>query len=281
MKGIILMSELKGFLKRAPGLNRMIEIWIRYNRASAYHKKKLKLSRSWAFKHTEISNYYYNLTPRNRKDLAFLISLTTGKPLGEVEGYLTEVETDVDIAAALSQFQSSNANLRDSNMALARRIGWYAFARALKPEVIVETGVHHGVGSLVLTSAIRRNNTEGFAGKYFGTDIEPSAGKLLEKPFSNVGKILYGDSIESLKKIADSSVDMFINDSDHSAEYEFLEYKTILPKLSKTGIILGDNSHATDSLRKFSEDNGRRFIFFKEEPLDHFYNGAGIGISLP
>lgn len=275
------MTKLKSVLKVVPGLNRIIEIWIRYSRASAYHKKKLRLSRSWAFKHTEISNYYYNITPRNRKDLAFLVSLTTGKPLGEIEDYLTEVETDFDIAAALSQFQSSNASLRDSNMALARRIGWYAFARALKPKVIVETGVHHGVGSLVLTSAIRRNSAEGFEGKYFGTDIEPSAGELLKKPFSRFGKILYGDSIESLKKMDDTSVDLFINDSDHSAEYELLEYETILSKLTKDGIVLGDNSHATDSLRKFSEDNGRRFLFFKEEPLDHFYNGAGIGISLP
>lgn len=276
-----LMTSLKIFLKGIPGLNRIIEIRFRYRRASAYHRKKIKLSRSWAIKRTEISNYYYNITPRNRKDLAFLISFTTHKPLSEIEGYLEEIETDLDVAAALSQFQSSNASLRDSTMALARRIGWYAYARALKPKVIVETGVHHGVGSLVLTSAIRRNNEEGFSGKYFGTDIDASAGKLFKKPFSDYGQILYGDSIESLKDMADASVDMFINDSDHSAEYELLEYKTILSKLTHSAIVIGDNSHATDSLRKFSEETGRRFIFFKEEPLNHFYNGAGLGISLP
>jgi hypothetical protein len=59
------------------------------------------------------------------------------------------------------------------------------------------------------------------------------------------------------------------------------EYKAILPRLQNNSIILGDNSHATDSLRVFSEANVRRFLFFKEEPADHFYHGAGIGFSLP
>lgn len=44
-------------------------------------------------------------------------------------------------------------------------------------------------------------------------------------------------------------------------------------------MILGDNSHASDSLRRFSEKTKRNFIFFKEEPSIQFYFGAGIGIS--
>jgi hypothetical protein len=44
--------------------------------------------------------------------------------------------------------------------------------------------------------------------------------------------ILYGDSIESLAKL-DESIDLFINDSDHSAEYEAREYITVGPRLSE------------------------------------------------
>ena len=71
-----------------------------------------------------------------------------------------------------------------------------------------------------------------------------------------------------------------INDSDHSAEYEHREYQTIAPKLSPGGgLILGDNCHCTDVLAAFSELQGRQFIFFREEPKDHWYPGGGIGIS--
>jgi hypothetical protein len=89
---------------------------------------------------------------------------------------------------------------------------------------------------------------------------------------------LYGDSIESLKKL-DVAIDLFINDSDHSADYEAEEYKIIADKLSERAFVLGDNSHVTDKLLEFSLATNRQFIFFKEKPLNHWYPGAGIGIS--
>jgi len=44
--------------------------------------------------------------------------------------------------------------------------------------------------------------------------------------------------------------------------------------------VLSDNSHATTELAKWSLRQGRRFMYFAEEPLDHWYPGAGIGVSM-
>ena len=74
-------------------------------------------------------------------------------------------------------------------------------------------------------------------------------------------------------------IDLFINDSDHSAEYESEEYKTISNKLSEHAIILGDNSHSSNKLFEFSLETKRHFVFFQEKPFKHWYPGAGIGIS--
>jgi predicted O-methyltransferase YrrM len=158
-----------------------------------------------------------------------------------------------------------------------RRLGWYAFARVLKPKVVVETGVDKGLGSIVLCAALLQNEREGFPGEYFGTDINPRAGLFLAQPYSRVGRILYGDSLQSLAAIP--RIDLFINDSDHSAEYEQREYEAIASKLQPRGLILGDNAHATDVLARFSEASGRKFVFFREQPHRHWYPGAGIGIS--
>ena len=111
-----------------------------------------------------------------------------------------------------------------------------------------------------------------------GTDINPLAGYLLSGDYANYGSILYGDSIESLKKF-DDEIDLFINDSDHSEEYEAGEYKTIANMLSQHAVILGDNSHYTDKLLEFSLETNRHFVFFQEKPKNHWYPGAGIGIS--
>ena len=89
---------------------------------------------------------------------------------------------------------------------------------------------------------------------------------------------MYGDSVARLRLLREP-IDLFINDSDHSPGYELLEYETIEPKLSAQAIVLGDNAHATATLMLWSEKTERQFLFWKEEPVRHWYPGAGIGIS--
>ena len=151
--------------------------------------------------------------------------------------------------------------------------------RVLKPKVAVETGVHHGVGACILTRALMKNAEDG-GGEYYGTDINPNAGQLLVGSLAKFGKILYGDSLKSLDAL-DKKIDLFINDSDHSIDYEMAEYQMVKGKLSPCAVILGDNSHASEMLSRFSAETGRNFVFFSEEPQNHWYPGGGIGISWP
>jgi predicted O-methyltransferase YrrM len=212
-----------------------------------------------------------------------LIAVVTAKPASEIEGYINEAIDDQKLRAWFDdRIQTwagakTPANVRSP---FGRRLGWYAVTRAIKPKILIETGVDRGHGALVLCAALLRNAAEGHPGRYYGTDLRPEAGYLLGGPYASMGQILVGDSIESLKKLAET-VDLFINDSDHSAEYEASEYRIIAPKLSPRAIILGDNAHATDKLARFSRITGRQFLFFREEPQDHWYPGAGIGISFP
>lgn len=272
------LKFLKSFIKSLPFIRRVVQIYLRRRRAIGSLQEKLRYAKSWSYKRTEFSNYYYALTPRNRKDLAFLISHICHEPLQNVEEYFSEIENDNLVKDILNTFRDKNPELRDSTMEIGRRIGWYALIRIRKPKFVVETGVHHGVGALVINSALRRNRHEGYPGEYLGTDINPNSGELLVHPFNEHCSISIDDSIVTLQSLV-TSIDLFINDSDHSAEYEAAEYSSIEMKLSMDGMILGDNSHASDSLRKFSEKTKRNFIFFKEEPFNHFYSGGGIGIS--
>jgi hypothetical protein len=82
--------------------------------------------------------------------------------------------------------------------------------RVLKPKIVVETGVDHGVGSCVLASALLRNIAEGHLGKYYGTEIRREAGHLFCGKYATAGEILYDDSIVSLKKIPEK-IDLFVN----------------------------------------------------------------------
>ncbi len=226
----------------------------------------------------ETHNFTYNLTDRNLLYLAETIACITKRPPKEIAAYIEEGITNQDIHTL-----AAKATLHprpNSGSPFGRRLGWYAIARTIKPRVIVETGVERGHAALVLCAALLQNAAEGKPGRYYGTDINPQAGWLLTGKYAEVGKILYGDSIASLEKLS-KNIDLFINDSDHSAEYEYREYQTVRAHLTSGAIILGDNAHVTDKLARFSRENGRQFLFFREEPKDHWYPGGGIGFSFP
>ena len=244
-----------------------------------YLQPRQRLARDWIGQHTESGNFYYDLTPDNLRELGSLIAAISGASPALIDEYLEEIHTDPHLREHLARTWVDNPKMRDAQLAYGRRVGWYALVRILKPKMIIETGVHQGVGACVLTSALIRNRVDGSPGRYLGTDIDPGAGVLLTGRYAQVGEIIYGDSITTLSKIS-TPIDFFINDSDHSAEYESREYDTILPLLAKSSIILGDNSHTNSRLNDFSRQHGRSYLFFGEVPANHWYPGAGIGVSL-
>ena len=270
------MSGILKFLKRIWLLNFFRRLYIATN---IYNYKYLQILK-WGFRSKEDTNFTYQLTEANKGYLASLLAVVLKTDYQVIAGYMEELLTDQALHQhILSETQKSPlARFADPEVRFGRRLGWYVFVRVAKPKLVVETGVDKGLGSVMLCSALLKNQAEGFPGRYIGTDINPQAGYLLSGPYSQVGEIRYGDSIESLKKL-EGPINLFINDSDHSIEYEYQEYETIKTKLSDRGIILGDNSDVSDSLFRFSRETGRQFLYFQEMPADHWYPGAGIGIS--
>jgi predicted O-methyltransferase YrrM len=279
------MKRLKMAIARMPiAGDFLLGIWVffayRARPALSYARRTFSNLFTWMLKSRETTNFTYDLEDRNKRYLASLIADVTNQPFEVIESYIREVETDSALHKHIrdSTVKSDQALIADKDVRYGRRVGWYALVRSLKPRVVVETGVDKGLGACLLTAALRKNATENHQGRYFGTDIDPAAGYLLSGEYANYGRILYGDSIESLRTL-EGEIDLFINDSDHSSKYEADEYRTIAHKLSKDAIILGDNSHATDALLEFSLETNRHFVFFQEKPKDHWYPGAGIGIS--
>jgi predicted O-methyltransferase YrrM len=274
-------KEIGSFIRKIPILRELMLFALRVKNTLPYQIRPLGLLIKHWFVSREVDNFTYNLTQNNLYQLISFIAAATKASPADIEKYVNEILNDTTLTKHIDTILADSRYARfrtDTPIRFGRRIGWYTFVRALKPKVVVETGVHSGIGSCVLTAALLKNKTEGYEGTYYGTDIDPNAGFLLQAPYNQMGKILYGDSIESLTKL-DAQVDLFINDSDHSAEYEYREYETILSKLSEKAVILGDNSHGTDKLFLFARKYGWQFLFFREQPLNHWYVGAGIGCA--
>jgi hypothetical protein len=265
-------------LTRTPVIGSLLVFLYRFKIGLPSVTRAVSAFLGWLVTSREYTNYTYDLEPRNKLHLAAFVAHVVERPYSEVLGYIQEIEEDVDLKAAIAAGVSMQRSGANTVMPYGRRLGWYALVRALKPRIVVETGVDKGLGACVLAAALRKNASEGAEGRYVGTDINPEAGYLLRGEYARYGEILYGDSIESLGMLTDQ-IDIFINDSDHSAEYEAREYAAVEDKLSDDAIIIGDNAHVTDCLIRFALETNRRFLFFREEPAGHWYGGAGIGVA--
>ena len=273
-------SDTKMRITRIPVMGWTVLAAYRAKLALANMRTPLVNSIRWLATSRETTNFTYDLDDLNRRYLAAMISDILTVDYSTIAEYFSELEGDTQLKQHVIRVTAASklAAIADEYVRFGRRLGWYAVVRALKPRLIVETGVDKGLGSCILTAALKRNSQEGFEGRYIGTDINPNAGYLLTGEYARFGRIMYGDSIESLRTIADS-IDVFINDSDHSADYEYREYLTIASKLSHRALVLGDNAHSCDKLLQFSLETGRQFVFFQEKPSRHWYPGAGIGFS--
>jgi len=235
---------------------------------------------AWSFQSREHHNFTYELDELNVRYLTAFIAAIIGKDYAEIEKYIREIEQDKELRNHIVRLSLSAKEkyVTDPEARFGRRIGWYAFIRAIKPKVCVETGTDKGLGTCVIAAALMRNAKEGFPGKVYGMDLNPNAGYLFQAPYNQFGELVIGDSHISIKALKDP-VDFFIHDSDHTPEHEEAEFNLIEPKMAPNGLVLSDNSEVTDKLLKFAQRTGREFLYFEDKPAGHWCAPGGIGVA--
>lgn len=273
------MQNLKHFLKTT-WVGRVLLVPYRFYFGSRYLLPNFWQLVRLSFVSREIDNLTYHLTDLNVQYLIAFVATITRRSVDEIRGYVQEIVDDKALHDHIRRhtLSTSERYIADAVPRYGRRIGWYAFIRALKPKVVVETGTNKGLGTCVIAAALMRNAAEGQPGYLYSTDIDLAAGYLFTDPYNQFGRVLYGDSITSIRAL-NVMVDLFINDSDHSQDYERREYDVIQEKLQPYALIIGDNAHCSPKLWEFSQRQHRHFLFFQEQPRDHWYPGSGMGVS--
>ena len=272
----------KWFLQNlaAQGGQQILGIQNRINTGYIYLQEKLSHLVNWLIFSKEASNFTYDLTPLNMKHLAWTLVPITGKSYNQIREVINEIVTDMNLKSHITEWtgKSNAVYTMDPVARYGRRILWYVLVRTLKPEVIIESGVHMGLGTCVLSAAVIKNRIEGSKVDLYAVDIAPGAGELVQSPYKDVVKLTIQDSLDYLRTF-DKSIDLFIHDSDHSAQHESEEYEIIADKLSDESVVISDNGHVTDVLPHFAVKTDRCFTYFQESPIHHFYPGAGAGIA--
>lgn len=234
----------------------------------------------WALTSKEHYNHSYDLAPLNRDYLVGTVAVVTGLPYDAVDLLIKELETDLQLRSLLRAraLTGPDRHNSDPEPRYGRRLAWYALVRATRPRVVLETGVDRGLGTVVLAAAVKRNAEEGFPGMVYATDINPQCGHLLAVPYTEHVRVLLGDSVALIKDL-DQSVDIFLHDSDHRPEYEWAEFLAVEPKLHADALVLSDNASQTSMLLNFSKRLGKHFLYFQDQPRDHWWPGDGLGVA--
>jgi len=183
----------------------------------------------------EVTNFTYDLEQRNVRYLYALISEVTGRPYSEIEIFAFEAINNETLRSHLRVMHQDplRRQFADERLKWGRQLAYYILVRAMKPKVVVETGVDKGLGAIAIAAAIQRNQRDGFVGRYYGTDINPDAGYLLSGEYAAFGEILVGDSAGILASFQ-SPIDFFVFDSERTPQYEALEYQKVREKLTVT-----------------------------------------------
>jgi methyltransferase family protein len=225
----------------------------------------------------ELVNFTYDIS--NAAQLAEVLADVLPVDRETVARYISEIRADTDLEQRLRRKLRGRMDRKRRPM-YGRRLGWYAVARILKPSLIVETGVHDGLGSAILLQALHRNAEEGIEGELVSIDIDPSTGWLVDDAMRDCWTPVYGSTFDQLERaVAGREVGMIIHDSEHTYECEEFEFTTAIRNSAPRLALVSDNAHATSALSDVCSSLGVKYGLFLERPKRHFYPGAGMGLG--
>jgi predicted O-methyltransferase YrrM len=129
---------------------------------------------------------------------------------------------------------------------------WHV-VRAVKPEVVIETGVANGLSTRTLLEALNKN---GF-GRLVSFDVDPRASQSVPESLKSNWEfvLLKSGSAESeLQRIAQTysnHVGIWFHDSDHSYSWQLMEYDLAAKLLEPGGLLISDDVDGTEAFADF------------------------------
>jgi Methyltransferase domain len=200
-------------------------------------------------------------------DLLDRLETTLGQPLRPflAEPEVATLERRAEAASTLGEGPPA---IHNADPGLARTC--YALARALRPEVVVETGVANGVTSSFLLQALELNG----AGELHSIDLAPPGtdrslvGRLVPAELRGRWTLHRGASKDVLPGLVErlAQVGLFVHDSRHTWRNVNRELRTISRHLARPAAVIVDDAERHSALQDWAENAGATRVELVEEP---------------
>jgi hypothetical protein len=221
----------------------------------------------------EVDSFTYRIV--NEHDLAAVLADLTGDPMQTMAALFREAPDSLDVGWGLGHKRHIPVSGFHGSL--------YALTRHLRPRHVLETGVLDGVGSLLVLEALARNRSEGVMGHLTSIDIDPYAGRLVNRrpDLAPHWRPVTGDSRDVLPRLLPewARIDLFINDSASGRDLQVRELELVLPWLADGGaVVTAQDFYGV--MGPATLGRGMAYQRFRERPHDHFYPGRILGFAV-
>jgi hypothetical protein len=176
---------------------------------------------------------------------------------------LDQIMADIDALLAAQGLSSGRVTYgwySDAESSLCRAV--WCVARHTRPEVVIETGVAHGVTSRVVLEALQQNNF----GHLWSIDLpfpfdrrlQAETGAVITDACRSRWSYLEGSSSQRLPPLLTKvgHVEIFIHDSLHTTENTLFEMEQAASVMSQGGVMLVDDiGESRDAFTTFTRRN--------------------------
>jgi hypothetical protein len=222
----------------------------------------------------DINTFTYNLA--NSDEVCSLVASVTGADCTVVETFARELHEDVELRAQLSK----RTRLRPESKRvppLGRHLTAYLAIRCIKPRLVVECGVKHGLGSLAILRALAANGRMGFPGRLVSIDPDPQAGWLVDPAQYEHWRLVPLPSELALPHCLDGQrVDILISDSVPAAGTVDWE---ISNAIASSGALIIGNHDWNDRVRVWAAHFSSTCVAIHERPKAHPYPGRTVDLA--
>jgi methyltransferase family protein len=279
---------IKSLLKRLSpslqdGLRRLSRLrWLEKARLTRYYGVSLR-ERPWEVAKyvlwgPDVGDFSYELD--NRDELVGFLADALALEPSLVRGYLNEIWLAPELTSDLAATVRPRPDI-SRHPGLGHRVAWYVVARATKPRLVVETGIKHGIGSLVLLVALARNAREGSDGRLVSFDPDPASGWVVPNSLRANWQPVFETSFDAFEKTLDGErIDLFICDTPPDHEIESFEMGAAMDHAAAGIVLIAANGDRTTVLPDLVAERGGDYRFFTERPRHPIYPGGGLGVAV-
>ena len=138
-----------------------------------------------------------------------------------------------------------------SPMCCEDRFAMYVTTRAMRPRIVVETGVAHGSSSAFVLAGLEANETGSLISIELSND--PSVGGMIPKKLRGRWVLERGNSLEVLPQVLaeHGPIDMFVHDSWHRCRHVTNELEIVWPHLAPGGVMCVHDILANNAFPRF------------------------------